>query len=72
MPIRHAEVEHPARELAVGRNIFITDGDRQSLERGVRREKIIRDAKGETPEPSERLKAMMEIARRTADVEAAV
>jgi antitoxin VapB len=66
LSIKNEEVERLARELAGRRGISITEAIRQSLEREVGREKIIAEAKGETGEASERFKALMAIARRTA------
>jgi antitoxin VapB len=68
LSIRNAEVERLARELATRRNISLTEAVRQSLEREVRRDDIVREAKSEAGETSQRFKDLMEIAEQAAKI----
>ena len=66
LSIKYAEVERMARELASRRGVSMTEAIRQSLEREVEREEIVRSATRRSTGPSERFEAMMAIARETA------
>lgn len=66
--IKNEEVERLARELARRRNVSLTEAIRQSLEREVKRDTIVRDAQERSGEPSERFRAMMAIAKRAGKI----